>query len=64
MQAIYIAQLDDANMVVAVSQLNKKGFVPARNLIELPDFDTSVLGKVYDFDTKTFNTPSTQGGDN
>jgi hypothetical protein len=39
------AQLDENNIVVAVSQLS--GEVDAPNMIEIPEYDTSLLGKKY-----------------
>ena len=42
---MFYAQLDEENICMAVSRLS--GEVEAENLIEIPSFDTSIIGKKY-----------------
>jgi hypothetical protein len=49
---MYYSQLDIDNVVIAISRLSGK--VNSPNMIELPEYDTSLIGKRYNAETEQF----------
>lgn len=55
MNYVFVAQLENSK-VICVSQLKKDGLKMSDNLVLIPNFDETLLGKTYNAETGIFES--------